>query len=231
MNLSIWLLTASLTAGAPTDGQPCTTCQPQQVIYTQNPQPQQQQQQMRTGILPSLRARFENLRHRDAGPNVAAPATGPQVVYTQPAAQAQPTTQVMYGRPMPLSQHVMQPMAGPAPGTYVVPASAQDTPLPEVTKQFQNKVGAADDYTWITGQLFYVHVDGGRWVLRYASVEQEDKYGGSVVLAPAVDMKNYREGDLVSVNGEVLGQARATRSLGGPLYRVDAVNMIERADR
>lgn len=227
MSYSICLLTAALTAGGPADCtqcQQCATCQPTQVIYQPQQQVQQQPQQMRTGILPALRARIDNLRHKDSGAVQQLPAQqGPQVVYTQPMPQGQ--TQVMYGRPMPLNQ----------PPQMIVPASAtgaaETITMPEVKKQFQAKIGAADDYAWITGQLFYVHVDGGRWVLRYAAIDQEDKFGGSVVLAPTVDMKNFREGDLVSVNGEVLSPTRATRSLGGPLYRVDAVNMIERADR
>jgi len=51
-----------------------------------------------------------------------------------------------------------------------------------------------------------------------------------VVLKPAAEMKNFREGDLVSVNGEVLTDGRASKYLGGPLYRVTSINMIDRAD-
>jgi hypothetical protein len=118
--------------------------------------------------------------------------------------------------------------AAEPPRAEIVPAAVEQLNL-EVKKPFQAKIGNADDYSWITGQLFYVHVDGGQWVLRFASVGQEDKYGGSVVLAGA-DMKNYREGDLVSVNGEILNQGRASRHLGGPLYRADSITMIERCD-
>ena len=52
-----------------------------------------------------------------------------------------------------------------------------------------------------------------------------------MVLAPAVDMKNYREGDLVSVNGEILNDSRSSRHLGGALYRADSITMIERTDK
>jgi hypothetical protein len=104
-------------------------------------------------------------------------------------------------------------------------------PVPEVDQTHQDKVGAAEDYSWVTGQLFYVRVEGGLWVLRYSSVGQVDRYGGSVVLAPGVEMKNYREGDVVCVNGQILSEGRASRQLGGPLYRVTSIHMVDRADR
>jgi hypothetical protein len=108
-----------------------------------------------------------------------------------------------------------------------VTAKQPDTQL---KSSFQNKVGCSEDYQWITGQLYYLHVNGGVWVVRYASVGQEDRFGGSVVMAPAVNMKNYREGDLVCIHGELLNQGRATPHLGGPLYRVDSIDLVERAD-
>ena len=57
-----------------------------------------------------------------------------------------------------------------------------------------------------------------------------DRYGGSVVLTPTVEMRNFREGDLVNVYGEVLNDGQAARPLGGALYRVNSILMIERAD-
>jgi hypothetical protein len=79
--------------------------------------------------------------------------------------------------------------------------------------------------------LTYVHSGtGGMWVLRYATVDTEDRFGGSVVLSPTVEMRNFREGDLVSVRGEVLNEGRATNILGAALYRPSHIDMIDRAD-
>jgi len=247
VNYSIWLLTAALAATGPADGQPCQTCQSQQqVIYT-NPNPQQvTEPPQRTGLFPALRARLDNLRHHDQAKPVqgqvpcAACAQAAQVAQApcatcgQPTAQpmvvqAIPVRQVIYARAMPIGTQAIK--AEPPQEQTIIQASAQGESIPEVSKEFQRKIGAADDYSWITGQLFYVHVDGGTWVLRYAAVDQEDKYGGSVVLAAAADMKNYREGDLVSVTGEILSDNRASRHLGGPKYRADTISMIDRADR
>lgn len=97
--------------------------------------------------------------------------------------------------------------------------------------EYNSKVGSAEDYSWVTGQLFYLHAAGqGFWVVRYASVDQEDKYGGSVILAGAANMKNFREGDLICVHGEVLNEGRATKFFGGPLYRAQVVEMVDRSD-
>jgi hypothetical protein len=110
-----------------------------------------------------------------------------------------------------------------------VPVAIQLPPV-GVNRRFQDKIGHEDDYSWITGQLHYIHADGGLWIVRYATVDVEDKFGGSVVLASAVDMHNFREGDLVSVHGEILKQERACHASGGALYRVVAIDMIDRAD-
>ena len=98
-------------------------------------------------------------------------------------------------------------------------------------QEYVYHIGHADDYSWVTGQLFYIHAGKGLWVVRYATVDTEDPFGGSVVLAPAVNMKNFREGDLVSVQGEILNGSRASKNLGGPSYRADHVELIERADQ
>jgi hypothetical protein len=100
----------------------------------------------------------------------------------------------------------------------------------KVAEKYLEKIGHEQDYSWITGHLFYVHTDGGKWVLRYTAVDEIDRYGGSVVLTPTVEMKNYREGDLVNVFGEVLNNGQSARPLGGALYRVNSIQLIERAD-
>ena len=119
----------------------------------------------------------------------------------------------------------------PIGSKWIVGPDGRLAPQPsDVAKKFENKVGHAADYSWLTGQLQYVHADGGLWVLRYASVGEQDKFGGSVILAPTVNMKNFREGDLVSVRGDIVNEARASLFAGGPLYRPSSVDMLERAD-
>jgi hypothetical protein len=99
-----------------------------------------------------------------------------------------------------------------------------------VSEKYMEQVGHEHDYSWITGHLFFVHADGGRWVVRYAQPDQVDRFGGSVVLAPGVQMKNFREGDLVCVFGHLLSESRTSPALAAPLYQVDSITIVERGD-
>jgi hypothetical protein len=97
----------------------------------------------------------------------------------------------------------------------------------ESHRRYESRVGHAADYSWVSGQLFYVHADGGLWILRYAPLSYEDQNGGSVVLARDLPMDNYHEGDFVTVHGEILNQ-RSSAFLGGPLYRAYSIELNEK---
>jgi hypothetical protein len=98
----------------------------------------------------------------------------------------------------------------------------------DLDRRYENRVECAADFSRLTGQLFFVHADGGLWVLRYASISNEDANGGGVVLARDRQMDSYREGDLVTVHGQVLN-VRGSRSLGAPLYQASSIELVERA--
>jgi hypothetical protein len=123
------------------------------------------------------------------------------------------------------SYAVSAPAARPQPAPETAPPSTA-----QIATKFQEMIGHEADYSWITGQLYYVHADGGKWVVRYAHVDEVDRYGGSVVLTPTVEMRNFREGDLVNVCGEILNNGIPVRTLGGALYRVNSIQMVERND-
>jgi hypothetical protein len=86
--------------------------------------------------------------------------------------------------------------------------------------------GAQDDYRRIVGTLTRVLIHGGRWIVRYAALDKEDCYGGSVVLDSAADLIGFAEGDVVCVHGEVLNGGRPERPLGAPLYRVQSIQRV-----
>ena len=58
----------------------------------------------------------------------------------------------------------------------------------------------APDYTWVQGELVHLH---GRnvWRIRYASVDEEDKYGGGINLIETGPMDNFQDGQLVRIEG------------------------------
>jgi len=97
----------------------------------------------------------------------------------------------------------------------------------ELSRRYETRVERAPDNSWITGQLFFVHADGGLWVLRYAPLGQEDPNGGAVVLARNRQMDSYREGDLVKVHGDLLNM-KGSSHLGAPLFRVTSIELIDR---
>jgi hypothetical protein len=127
-------------------------------------------------------------------------------------------------KPVPAVQSTSVPAPNMMPEPELVTTSG-------LRKEYVYHIGHSEDYSWVTGQLYFIRAGKGLWVVRYATADTEDKYGGGVVLAPAVNMKNFREGDLVSVQGEILDEGRASKNLGGPLYRASHVELIERADQ
>jgi len=79
----------------------------------------------------------------------------------------------------------------------------------------------ASDHAWLVGTLNYVP-QKQQWRLRYTSIDDEDKYGGSVTLdvGPQL-MKPFKEGDLVRVSGTVLEPDSHEPS---PLYQVKSID-------
>jgi hypothetical protein len=121
------------------------------------------------------------------------------------------------------------PTSSAAPVTGdVIPANHKEQPAEEVSKENVQRVAMADDASWVIGELRYVHADGGLWVVRYAPLDKEDRYGGAVVLAKGQDMSKFREGDLVFVKGSILDEGRASKYLAAPLYRASSIELNER---
>jgi hypothetical protein len=82
--------------------------------------------------------------------------------------------------------------------------------------------GHAPDYCWLVGELQYVHVRKA-WRLRYASVDEEDRYGGSVTLVEMGSMDNYSNGQMVRVEGQLLDSESREPS---PMYRVRSMQTV-----
>ncbi len=97
----------------------------------------------------------------------------------------------------------------------------------ELDRRYEKRVDHAADYSKVTGQLYFVHADGGLWVLRYAPLSEEDANGGSVILSRDSRMANYREGDLVTVEGEIIAK-RGSARLGAPLYQARTISLVDR---
>ena len=57
-------------------------------------------------------------------------------------------------------------------------------------------------YNWLVGTLDYSKIQDA-WVLRYASVEEDDRYGGSVTLVNPPGIEKFKSGQLVRVEGSL----------------------------
>lgn len=81
----------------------------------------------------------------------------------------------------------------------------------------------AADYSWLVGELQYVALDKA-WVLRFASAEEEDPYGGSVTLLEPRPLAGFKSGMLVRVEGQLVDpEAKGTR----PPYRLHMIQPVE----
>src|SRR5262249_42448535 len=155
-----------------------------------------------------------------AGISYGAPiAPGAPVIQGGPAPKGEPIPAPKDAQPLPKGQpkqpapvsslkQVQSLVPQQAAPALSAPATETKNPF-ELDRRYESRVARAPDYGWLTGQLFYVHADGGLWVLRYAPLWKEDPNGGSVVLARDLRMESYREGDLVTVHGELLSQQRS----------------------
>ena len=79
--------------------------------------------------------------------------------------------------------------------------------------------GHAPDYSWLVGSLDYIK-SRQAWCLRYASVDEDDRYGGTVTLVDPGPMTGYRSGQLVRVKGEMVDRPV-------PGYRVRALTPLQ----
>ena len=101
------------------------------------------------------------------------------------------------------------------------PAALQDAPSNNSAKiraALLSKIGHAEDYSWIIGQ---VEVVNGAHVVHYAAPASRDRFGGHMILNGELDLSRLNNGDLVTVHGSVIPGQTVN------LYRVHAVDVIK----
>jgi hypothetical protein len=148
------------------------------------------------------------------------------------AARGEPTLSTA-GEVPPVPDSIQPPAPEPEPPPAVLPTAHLAAAGPAVRPALEAPVArrtftdiTADPrfahepgYGWLVGTLDYSRVQKS-WVLRYASVEEEDRYGGSVALVGPGDMNGFTSGQLVRVEGHLLDpESKQPR----PPYRVRAV--------
>ena len=127
----------------------------------------------------------------------------------------------------------VQPVAPPAPVEAPEVTQISDRPQEasadsstSAIREAQSKgYGHGPKYEWLVGRLQRVHVPGSDWKLRYLPLSVQDQYGGGVVLSIDARVDEFQDGDLVYIEGEIIGN-RPTLYLSGPLYRITAIRAV-----
>lgn len=79
------------------------------------------------------------------------------------------------------------------------------------------------NYQWLVGKLDYSKIQQA-WTLRYASVEEDDRYGGSVTLVEPGRMSSFQSGQLVRVEGRM---ENGDDFHARPPFRVQSIRAVE----
>jgi hypothetical protein len=143
---------------------------------------------------------------------IVTPVSSPSIPTTAPTASPSiPVNSSMIATP---SSSVSQ-VSMNVPATTVTPLPSRPS---KISPDLVSKVGHADDYAWITGQI---RIENGVHVLHYATPETVDRYNGHVVLTSDKDLRNTPEGAYVCVRGNI-----ASTSGSVTTYRVQALDIL-----
>ena len=138
-------------------------------------------------------------------PKPSDPITRPDVLPTPAPAIKPPLTEV--SRPKPSEDGFVagpQHPAGKPEPVIVVPPTGAINPAadsPPLPLKAGEKFGHAADYRWIAGVVDR-HSKGGYWTIRYADIGTDDIWGGKVRLMDDERLRDFRNGDIVYVEGE-----------------------------
>lgn len=162
----------------------------------------------------------------------AAPTMLPAASMVQVAPEANPATLPAAEMVKPVEKEVQQVSAPPKMEKEAVQASfdpfagksetVKRRSCPDITAK--PCFAHSQDYSWLTGELTLIHQRNGNvWKLRYASMDEDDRFGGSVILVETGPMTRYNEGQCVRVEGQVVEPE--TRD-SGATYRVRSIQVV-----
>jgi hypothetical protein len=109
-------------------------------------------------------------------------------------------------------------------GHGIIPA-AISAPPSSASRIVNGQYGYATDHSWLQGELDRHY--RGFLDLRYRPASEEDTFGGKVRLEDDPRLAEFRAGDIIAVEGELIRDADT--SMGQyPRYRIKSVRLIER---
>jgi hypothetical protein len=183
-----------------------------------------------TKVSPNVIVKKEYRGPTESTPTAAAPVAAPLLVAPAPQWARMPTGPAPA---RPLAEQTIEP---PAPRiAFVSAASAEeapDAPAP-ISPAVERKEQAvpvkkteipktpAEKFWTVTGT---VEAFRKTWRVRYAAVDQEDRYGGVVVLDGGAELNPLRDGMRVRVRGTLIP---ATDRTGSAHYRVQSLQILD----
>jgi hypothetical protein len=143
--------------------------------------------------------------------------------------------------PVPEPRQAEQPVPEPRQAEPPAPANAPDQPVivngptapatetppekdgkPLIDPSSLSGFSHAPDYSSLNGQVEYSRLSRG-WRLRYAAVDEVDRYGGSVTLVENADLDRLQDGQYLCVQGHLTNPDATGPS---PAYRVDSFTVV-----
>ena len=175
-----------------------------------------------------------------AGPELP-PVVPPADVLPLLASNTKPVDESKAPIIKPLLVDAPRPAPGPdgfAPGPRVLadPPPEPVRPALQETKPAPTKVlplkpgqryGNAADYKWVAGVLDK-HQKGGYWTIRFADIGTDDMWGGKVRLLDDPRLNEFKNGDVVYLEGELMAPRSAADGPAYPPYRVTDVHAIDK---
>ena len=156
-----------------------------------------------------------------ATPSLSIPASPPQAL---PAAPAKIITPINYPSTNNQPASTVTTPAFPVSSTTSNSSPINAATLPasrasRISPELITKVGHAEDYSWITGQI---RIENGQHVIHYAPPEVVDRFNGSLVLTSDRDLRAYPDGSHVCVRGQIAQNGRTTT------FRVQNIDVLPR---
>jgi hypothetical protein len=160
------------------------------------------------------------------GTPVGLPSNATAAAYAPRATQQSPSYQQRESVPVHTAAKPIlsaSPNAAPFAAESIPSSTAEKQEAAEVAPTMDSppRFGHDPNYRWLVGTLDYSRIQRG-WLLRYVPVQQEDRYGGCVMLVAPNHETSFKHGQTVRVEGTFIDpESRQLR----PAYRVETVRV------
>lgn len=111
----------------------------------------------------------------------------------------------------------------PLPVAPALPKPVAAEPVPQVPAG--STLARGSNYAWLQGKL--EHHYRGYHELRFCPCTEDEPIGGKVELADDPRLAAFREGDLIRVTGELIGDPNAVRPGRSPRYAISTVTAVK----